>query len=92
MRFEWDYEKEKTNIRKHDIDFDFATLVFWDRLRLEEFDGRENPNEDRWKTIGLASINVLVVIYTIRDKNGEVFRLISARKATKNEERKYYQP
>jgi uncharacterized DUF497 family protein len=40
----------------------------------------------------LASINVLVVIYTIRDKNGEVFRLISARKATKNEERKYYQP
>lgn len=84
MLFEWDENKEKINISKHGLDFSTAALVFRDQNRLEWFDELHSDYEDRYITIG--EINgiavVLMVVYTER---GDAIRLISARKATKQE-------
>ncbi len=89
MKFEWDVEKEKINIRKHGIDFTTAALVFEDKNRLEFFDSNHSDDEDRFLTIGAVNnkLLILTVIYTDR---GRKTRLISARAATAKERRMYY--
>ena len=87
MDFTWDEEKSASNERKHDIDFDTASLVFLDPGRIEEYDGVHSVYEERWLTIGFVRAGVLFVVYTER---GEVIRIISARKANKDEQERYY--
>lgn len=84
--FEWDDEKAALNWRKHRVDFNDAAKVFNDPYRIEEFDEEHSDYEDRWQIIGMID-DILFVIYTER---GEYTRLISARKATAIERRKYY--
>ncbi len=89
MQFEWDDEKEKINITKHGIDFTTAALVFKDDNRLEVYDVEHSEYEDRYITIGIIDgiAYLVMVVYTER---GEAIRLISARKATNAERRRYY--
>lgn len=89
MQFEWDDEKEKINITKHGIDFTTAALVFKDDNRLEVYDVEHSGYEDRYITIGIIDgvAYLVMVVYTER---GEAIRLISARKATNAERRRYY--
>jgi uncharacterized DUF497 family protein len=89
MQFDWDYEKEKSNIEKHGIDFSTVALVFADNNRIEKYDELHSINEDRYITIGLINgITVVVmVVYTERDA---LTRIISARLATKREQEAYY--
>lgn len=89
MQFEWDDEKNQINIRKHGIDFETAALVFADENRLEIYDEGHSDDEDRYITIGVIGgiAYIVMVVYTER---GNVTRLISARKATKEEGRMYY--
>jgi uncharacterized protein len=89
MKFEWDSEKAASNLLKHKISFPDAASVFLDQNRIETFDGREGYGEDRWKTVGLVSPLLLTVVYTIRSIDGEVIRLISARKADAHERKQY---
>ncbi|WP_422330412.1 BrnT family toxin [Thiothrix eikelboomii] len=91
MQFEWHEAKDTSNQRKHGISFELASLVFFDPLRIEYYDGRETYGEDRWITIGLVHPAMLYVVYTLRGENDENIRLISARKANENERRSYYQ-
>ncbi len=84
--FEWDDEKASRNIKKHGVHFEDAALVFDDADRIEEYDVEHSVDEDRWITIGMVDA-VLYVVYTER---GEATRLISARKATPHERRRYY--
>ena len=63
--------------------------MFLDPNRIETFDGREAYGEDRWKTIGLVNFAVLAVVYTVRNKDSETIRLISARKADAYERTQY---
>ncbi len=88
MNFEWDENKNKINIRKHDgISFEFAVRVFLDSKRLEKLDlEHSTEDEERYNVLGLVE-NVLFVVYTER---GENIRLISARKANKEEIDEYY--
>ena len=90
MIFEWNEDKNKLNQRKHGIDFDTAKLVFNDPLHISIQD-RHKEGEERWQTMGnVEGITILLVAHTITDtKNGEVIRIISARKATKRERRHY---
>jgi len=89
MQFEWDDEKEKINIIKHGIDFETAARVFNDENRLELFDEMHSELEDRYITIGIIDsvAYVVMVVYTERE---DAIRLISARKATQQERRMYY--
>ncbi len=91
MKFEWDTEKEKANRRKYKITFLEACYVFADKYMLTFFDKAHSEDEDRWITMGeIPNNKILVVIHTHRKTKGkESVRIISARKATKNEVKQY---
>jgi hypothetical protein len=89
--FGWDNEKAELNWRKHTISFEDAAQVFADENRIERFDFLHSDEEDRYITIGRVK-EILFVVYTerINADNINVTRLISARRATKQERRDYY--
>ena len=86
VKFTWDENKRLSNMKKHGIDFaDVPTMFEGDVFSIE--DTRFDYGETRYITFGLLQYRVIVVAHT--DKN-EVIRIISARKATKNEEKTYF--
>ncbi len=87
MKFEWDPKKAITNQHKHRISFEEAITAFDDPFALIEGDPR-HASESRDRLIGEAEPGVIVVVYTIR-KSGAVYRIISARRASKRERRIY---
>ena len=88
MQFEWDEGKNRINIRKHGIDFSDAIDVF-NHPVLTALDSREDYGEERWVALGLMKAMMAVVVYV--GCNGPVIRIISARKATKHEAKRYEQ-
>lgn len=88
MRFEWDEAKNRSNIEKHGIDFADAVDIFNHPL-LTAWDDREGYGEDRWIAIGWIHALIGVVVYT--ERHGDVIRIISARKATRQERKRYEQ-
>jgi hypothetical protein len=90
LRFEWSEEKNRSNLRKHEISFATATRVFEDPNYVTEQD-RELDGEERWQTIGrIGNITVLLVAHTVVDDEEDVIvRIISARRATARERRRY---
>ena len=89
MRFEWDDNKEQINIAKHGIDFTTAARVFEDENRLELYDEAHSDTEDRYITIGEIN-GVAIIVFVVYTERDDAIRLISARKATKQERRAYY--
>ena len=91
MKFEWDREKENTNIKKHGVTFEQASFVFADRYALNKYDEEHSEDEDRWIILGKSFNEVLLlVVHTFRNRDGmEYTRIISARKATKKEKQAY---
>ena len=87
MDFGWDPKKAAANLAKHGVDFEVAKDVFFDPAALLEFDDSEE-DEERWHIIGLARGRVYFIVFT--ERNNDVKRIISARKATKREERDYF--
>jgi uncharacterized DUF497 family protein len=86
MKFTWDEAKRQANIEKHGIDFADAPPMFDDDIFTIE-DDRFDYGETRYITFGLLQYRVIVVAHTEED---DVIRIISARKATKNEEKRYF--
>lgn len=90
--FEWDPAKARENLRKHKISFERASQIFLDALAISIPDEEHSEDEERWTTIGKnGGGTLLVLIHTFREIDAENFnvRLISARKATKREEKEY---
>ena len=92
MLFEWDDRKAKANLKKHRISFDEASLVFNDPHRLTGPD--PHPDGDRYRTIGAIGTLTSVVVFVVHtedegDEGEEVRRIISARKASAEERRRY---
>lgn len=97
MRFIWNEAKNRSNQRKHDgISFEEAARVFSDPFRLTRQD-RVESGEERWQTIGIVhGVTVLLVAHTIIEENDngetvEEIRIISARRATPKERKRYEQ-
>lgn len=96
IQFEWDPDKAEANRRKHGVSFETAMLVFTDPLALSAQD-RIEDHEVRWRTIGRAGNQILLIVaHTVReDTEGEeeieVIRIISARKAERRERQRYEQ-
>jgi hypothetical protein len=90
MRFEWDENKNRQNLLKHDVRFETAALVFDDPCALTQID-QLSEDEERWVTLGAVDRGVvLFVVHTWRERRGEgVIRIISARPSTPRERRKY---
>ena len=88
MRREWDPAKDRINQAKHGVSFtDAAELLASDTDYLEIYDMEHSLNEDRFIAIGPSRLGLLVVVYT--EVSEEVIRIVSARKATRQENRRY---
>ena len=89
LRFISDKRKSKANQKKHGISFEEAQTVFFDENALEFFDPDHSESEDRFLLLGLSSsLRILVVSHCYR-KSESLIRIISARKATKKEQKVY---
>jgi uncharacterized DUF497 family protein len=87
--FSWHDLKNIANQKKHRVSFEEAQSVFFDGYAIEYYDPDHSESEDRFLMLGLSyQVRVLVVSYTIR-KDGAEIRIISARKATKKEQKEY---
>ena len=86
MKYVWDREKNRANVRKHGIDFADVPRMFSHPMATF-LDQRVDYGEDRWIGIGLLRGMVAVVVFTEPDE--ETVRIISARKASKHEKEIY---
>jgi uncharacterized protein len=86
MEFEWDESKRVSNLRKHGIDFLDVPAVF-DGAVVTVEDERFDYGEERFVTFGLLQGHVIAVVHT---ENEDYIRIISARKATKYEQKNYF--
>jgi hypothetical protein len=87
MDFTWDEKKNQLNIKKHGFDFADANQVF-DNILLAALDNSQDYGEDRWISIGMLHNGTAVVVVFTEEEN-DVIRIISMRKANKNEKTKY---
>lgn len=88
LKFEWDENKNARNKSKHGISFEEAKDVLSDEDALLIFDHKHSLDEDRFLMVGMAqTLNVITVVFCIREL--DTFRIISARRATKNEREEY---
>jgi len=88
--FEWDKPKENANVKKHGISFEEARASFYDENAIQFFDPDHSDEEDRFILLGLShKLNTLVVCHCFREEETTV-RIISARKADKDETNAYW--
>lgn len=86
--FEWDREKNIKNRKKHKISFETAVHIFDDPFLIEEYDEvHSSADEDRWQYIGM--VGKILLLFVVAMDKGEKIRIISARKANRDEERIY---
>lgn len=89
MLIEWDEAKREANIRKHGFDFADAERVFTGPFPLfVRLDSREDYGEERWQGIGMLD-GIVVVVLVFTEPQTNIVRIVSMRKATKNERRNY---
>ena len=91
-QFEWDTTKARQNVRLHRVTFERAATVFLDRNGLSLFDDEHSQDEERWITLGLDRTGTLLIVchtYRNETETSARIRIISARKATKNEAKQY---
>lgn len=87
MKFDWDYNKAATNLRKHDVSFEEAQTIFNDPLYVDFYDPDHSDHEARYLMVGESDRGrLLIVSYTER---GNFIRLISAREVTRAERELY---
>lgn len=90
MEFEWDYAKEVANRRKHGFSFRQASMIF-DDPHMVLLEDRVENGELRWHAIGtIGDMTLLLVVHRwFEDDGADIVRIISARRATKIERRRY---
>ena len=89
MEFVWDDQKAEDNQKKHRVSFEEAQTVFYDPEARLIYDPDHSQDEDRFILLGLSSaLRILIVCHCYRE-NDQVIRIISARKANRNEQRQY---
>ena len=90
IQFEWDDHKSRENQRKHKVSFEEAQTVFLDENAIRFFDPDHSQDEDRFLMLGMSfKLHVLVVCHCYRQEDS-VIRIISARKANKQEQSDYW--
>ncbi len=90
LEFEWDDKKDTANSKKHGVSFDEARTVFYDEYAIQFFDPEHSGSENRFILLGISfKLKTLVVCHCFRQEE-TVVRIISARKADKDEEQVYW--
>lgn len=89
LAFDWDDQKAKVNERKHGVSFEEAQTVFYDENARLRYDTDHSLDEERYILLGISNmLRLLVVCHVCREERG-IIRIISARKATKQESKQY---
>lgn len=89
IKFEWDTTKATSNKKKHGVTFEEAQSVFYDEFAIQFYDEDNSGSENRFLMLGFSDkARLLIVCHCERDQ-GNIIRIISARKATKNESNHY---
>ncbi len=90
LKFEWDKRKDQSNAKKHGVSFEEAQIVFYDEYAIQFFDPEHSESEDRFILLGTSfKSNTLIVCHCFREEETTV-RIISARKADKDEQQVYW--
>jgi len=90
IKFEWDSTKESKNIKKHGISFEEASSVFYDDFAVQFYDDSHSElEEDRFLMLGVSNKAKMLIVCYCERQSGNRLRIISARKATKNEQKFY---
>lgn len=87
MEFEWDENKNKSNMKKHGVNFEDAVPVFFDEHSISRRDTRRDYEEERFQIVGMSSIGALIVAFT--ERHGNTMRIISARTPSRKEKLSY---
>lgn len=85
IRFDWDPAKAASNLKKHGVSFEEAQSVFYDDFAVQFFDEKHSSKEERFLMLGMSSGARLLLVCHCESDGGGVVRIISARKATKQE-------
>ena len=89
IKFSWDARKAKQNIKRHKVSFEETSTVFFDENARLIHDPDHSAEEDRFFLLGLScKLRLLVVCHCYRGKE-RIIRIISARKADKQEQKQY---
>ena len=89
MKFEWDASKAASNATKHKVTFEVAKTVFYDDFAVQFFDEEHSFDEERFLLLGMSSDARLLLVCHCEREDGDVIRIISARKATESEAQNY---
>jgi uncharacterized DUF497 family protein len=89
IKFEWDAAKATSNKKKHGVSFEEARSVFYDEFAVQFFDEDNSESEDRFLMLGFSDEARLLIVCHCEHDLGNIVRIISARKATKNESNYY---
>ena len=88
IKFEWNQPKARSNLRKHGVSFEEAQSVFFDENAIQFFDFENSSEEERFLMLGISE-NSRILLVCHCEFEGEVIRIISARKATSKEQKQY---
>lgn len=89
IKFEWHATKAAKNLKKHGVSFEEAKSVFYDEFAVQFFDHEHSTAEDRFLMLGMSNQTNLLLVCHCESDDGNTIRVISARKATKNESKNY---
>lgn len=89
MQFEWDSNKAIINFQKHDVSFEEAITAFNDEYGILFDDPSHSLEEERYILLGMSSLTNLLIVCHCYRAGDEIIRIVSARKATANEENQY---
>ena len=91
FKFEWDESKARSNLQKHSVSFDDAKSTFYDEQAIVYFDPDNSDEEERFILLGTShKLKQLVVCHCLRENESKI-RIISARKADKQESKSYWE-
>ena len=90
IEFEWDPQKALANEKKHGVSFEEAQSVFYDDFARQFYDPESSESEDRFLMLGMSNQARVLLVCRCERSDGDVIRIISARKATRDE-RTYYE-
>ena len=85
IQFEWHPSKAAANLKKHQVSFEEAQTVFYDEFAVQFFDEDHSDEEERFLMLGISAHSRLLMVCHCERKDGQVIRIISARKATQRE-------
>jgi uncharacterized DUF497 family protein len=90
IKFVWDEKKAQENLKKHRVSFEEAKTIFFNFPLEVFFDPEHSQDQDRYIAFGFSDLGRVLLVVHLENSKGTEIRIISARKATKNEAKQVF--